>query len=205
MKTLNGVIVIDRATLRIIFTSLDGKVAHIPKFPNLYSIYTGDILVEDKANLTTKNCVNFKFDVATHTAKEVSPDSDSLMSKLSLTSRKFEVHGILSSKIAVARRSVHKTLYGQTEIYKMKEAQARNFRKSGYTNPGQYPLVTQYAEFTSKSPKQAADMILRKARDSNAVLARTEYARMVFKRSIFNATSFDQLGQVADNLNTTTL
>jgi hypothetical protein len=202
MKTIHGVAVIDKATKRIVALHTATTPFHAPKFPNLYTVYHGDIQVDDAADLNELNCIQFKFDTTTMVAVETPGDSDSIMEKLALTNRKFAVHTILTGKIVAARRNAGKSLYGQAEIYKMKESQARNFRKSGYVNPNQYPMVKQYAELLNKSPKQAADAILRKARDKNAVLANTENARLIFKRSIFNANSFDQLGQVADNINT---
>lgn len=198
MKTITGTAIVDKPTLRIVAIFPEGQEDHYPEFPNLYHTYHGTITADQ--DLTEHNCYQFRFDLQTGNAVEVPGDSERIMEQLALASRKFQVYKALTDRVSSVRQKVSTPIYGQAEVYKMKEAQARTFRKGGYKNQNRFPMVTQYAESIGRTPKQAADMILRKANEKNSVMAMTEHARVVFKNAIFSACTFEQLQQVADSI-----
>lgn len=199
MKTSTGTAIVDKPTLRIVAIFPEGQEDHYPEFPNLYHTYRGTITADQ--DLTEHNCYQFRMDLQTGAATEVPGDSDHIMEQLALASRKFQAYRILIAKVGSVRQKVHTSIYGQAEVYKMKEAQARSFRKNEYKNANRYPMVTQYAESIGRTPKQAADLILRKANEKNSILAMSEHARIIFKNGIFSACTFEQLQQVVDSIN----
>lgn len=199
MKTITGSAIVDKPTLRIVAIFPEGQTNHSPEFPNLYHVYNGVITADQ--DLTESNCIQFKMDIRTGAATEIPGDSDHIMEQLALASRKFQAYQVLVASVTASRQKVHKSIYGQAEIYKMKEAQARTFRKNEYKRAEAYPLVKQYADSIGRTPKQAADLILKKANETNALLTQTEHARIVFTNGIFAARTFEQLQQVVDTIN----
>lgn len=203
-KTISAVVIVDRATNRVVFYApvlgID-LIPSVPAFPNIHLKLQGNLAYDDATDFGINTSFHYKFDQAAGAVSQIADDSDAVMSDLALWNRKFQTNEILLAKISQLRKRVVKdSLYGQHQVYQMKAQQAQAFRQSGYKGADKFPMVMDYAEATGRPPKQAADQILRKARENAGLLRRTEKARMVYKSAVFRAVSFEDLAQVTDNI-----
>ena len=192
--------IIDKTTGRIVFYQLPPNNLPLPMFPVDCIRFSGAVTIDPAAGLSPDTSFNFKLDTATNSVAAVAQDTEAVMTALTLRNRKYSTYIVLMTKVVSMRRATQSAIPGQQETYLRKEAQARAFRQSGYSQPAKFPMIQDYAQAVGVSPQVAADNILRKARQTNAVLRTAERARMVYGKAIFQAASFADLAQVASNI-----
>jgi hypothetical protein len=201
-------LLLDLATRVIVYAIEDGPRAQLPDISEDlgYWIYSGEAPDSFSPESALDHILNRDEKLAVRD-REYAEE----MPRLLLLSAKCNAMWDVFDSITAWRRPYTKNLPFQVEIYKMKEAEARRYRRdlahatsssaqTAMPDIKDYPLLRSYSELYKMEPADAADTVIFMAEENKTNLQITEHMRLYWTKRIVDSRSLEEIGRIRNQM-----